>query len=142
VQYTSTNSGGTFIDSGSNALSVSDATTLDTTDRLVSGYDIGLYCPTSPPLNVALQRVGSNSTSTTVTLSIGNALDLFAANTSYAAFNDLGEASCVPTTTAPCTASTDAWDLGLPFFFGRPIFVGIAGATTGTPTEPNGYWAF
>jgi hypothetical protein len=142
VQYTSSNSGGTFIDSGSNALMVSDETTLDTSDCLVSGYDIGLYCPSSPPLNISLQLVGSNSTSTTVTLSIGNALDLFAANTSYAAFNDLGEASCVPTTASPCTSSTDEWDLGLPFFFGRPIFVGIAGATTGTPTEPNGYWAF
>jgi hypothetical protein len=142
VQSTSANSGGTFIDSGSNALIVSDPTTLNTTDCLVSGFDIGLYCPGSPPLTISLQLAGSNNTSGTVTLSIGNALDMFAANTSFAAFNDLGEASCVPSTSSPCDASTDLWDLGLPFFFNRPIFVGIAGATTGTPTQPNGYWAF
>ncbi len=142
VQYTSTNSGGTFIDSGSNALIVSDETTLNTTDCLVSGYDIGFYCPSSPPLSISLQLAGSNSTSTTVSLSIGNALDMFAANTANAAFDDLGEASCVPVSGSPCSSSTDAWDLGLPFFFGRPIFVGIAGATAGTPDEPNGYWAF
>ncbi len=142
VQSTSSNSGGTFIDSGSNAFLVSDETTLNTTDCLVSGYDIGFYCPSSPPLTVSLQLAGSNNNTTTVSLSIGNALDLFSANTSFSAFGNLGEASCVPSTGSPCNASTDTWDLGLPFFFGRPIFVGIAGATTGTPNEANGYWAF
>jgi len=142
VQYTSTNSGGTFIDSGSNALIVSDETTLNTSDCLVDGIDIGLYCPSSPPLNIALTLAGSNNASTVVSLSMGNALDMFSANPSFAAFNDLGEASCVPSTGSPCNASTDEWDLGLPFFFNRPIFVGIAGATTGSPDEANGYWAF
>jgi hypothetical protein len=136
VTYTSTNSGGSFIDSGSNALFVSDETTLGTTDCLVSGADIGYYCPSST-LNLSLGLTGSNGTSTTVSLPIANALDLFS-NTSFAAFNDLGGASCIPTTGSPCTSATDYWDIGLPFFFGRPIFVGISEGTQ----YPNGYWAF
>jgi hypothetical protein len=144
VTYTSANSSGSFIDSGSNALYVSDETTLDTTDCIVSGTDIGYYCPSSPPLNISLGVTGFNSTSTTVSLSIGNALDLFSANTSFAAFNDLAGPSCIATTGSPCTGVTpspDYFDLGLPFFFGQPngIFVGIYGTNT---TYPNGYWAF
>ena len=142
VTYNSTNSGGAFIDSGSNALYVSDASTLGTTDCTVSGYDIGLYCPGSP-LAISLGLTGSNGTSGTVSLSIGNALDLFSANTSFAAFSNLGAASCVAVTGSPCTGVTpspDYFDLGMPFFFGQPngVFVGIAGGTT----YPSGYYAF
>jgi hypothetical protein len=138
VTYTSSNSGGSFIDSGSDFLYVSDATTLGTTDCLVNTYDIGLYCP-STPLSLSLGLTGSNNTSTTVSLSIENALNLFSANTSFAAFNDLAGPSCTATTGSPCSAATDYFDLGLPFFFNRTIFVNIAGTST---TYPNGYWAF
>jgi len=131
IIYTSTNSGGAFIDSGSDALYVSDETTLGTTDCLVSTYDIGLYCPSSP-LTLSLGLSGSNGTSTTVSLPIGNALNLFSANTSFAAFNNLGGDSG----TSP---ATDYFDLGLPFFFNRTVFVGIENTST---TAPNGYWAF
>jgi hypothetical protein len=138
VTYTSTNSGGTFIDSGTNLLMVSDESTLGTSDCTVSGTDIGYYCPSST-LNLSLGLTGSNGTSGTVSLPIANALSLFS-NSSFAAFNDLGGPSCIPATGSPCSAATDSWDLGLPFFFGQPngIFVGIAGGTT----YPNGYWAF
>jgi len=145
VTYTSTNSGGSYIDSGSNALFVSDETTLSTTDCTVSGplgiTDIGYYCPSST-LNLSLGLEGTNSTSpTTVSLPIENALNLFDANPSYAVFNDLGGPSCIPTAGSPCTSETDYFDLGLPIFFSQPngIFVGIAGTNA---TYPNGFWAF
>jgi len=144
VTYTSTNSGGSFIDSGSNSMFVSDETTLGTTDCTVSGpegiTDIGYYCSSST-LDLSLGLTGSNGTAKTVTLNIENALNLFSANSSYAAFNDLGGPSCIPTATSSCNSATDYFDLGLPFFFGQPngIFVGIAGTST---TYPNGYWAF
>jgi hypothetical protein len=136
ITYTSTNSNGSFLDTGSNALFVSDPTTLGIPDCLVGGTDIGFFCPTSS-LNLSLGLTGTNGTSTTVSLPVANALTLFS-NATFAAFNDLGGPSCVAATGSPCTAATDSWDLGLPFFFGRTIAVGIAGGAT----YPNGYWAF
>jgi hypothetical protein len=141
---TTEGSGGTFLDSGSNFLYISDTATLsaglDTTVSDCGGNYSGFFCPTST-VSVPLTVAGTNGTSSTVTLSLGNALDLFDANPSFAAFNDVGIASCVATTGSPCSPSTDSWDLGLPFFFGQPngIFVGIYGTNT---TYPNGYWAF
>ena len=144
VQYNSSNSGGSFIDSGSNALYVSDETTLGTTDCLISSTDIGFYCPSSN-LNLSLGLAaavggvpGTAGTSTTVSLPIENAITtLFPTNN--AAFNDLAGGSCIPATGSPCSASTDSWDLGLPFFFGRTIFVGIEGTNA---SYPYGFWAF
>lgn len=139
VTYTSSNSYGSFIDSGSNSLYISDPTVLSTTDCTVSGYDIGLYCPSSP-LNLSLGLAGTNGTSTTVSLPVENALNLFSANTQFAAFNDLAGPSCVPTTDYPCSTAADSWDLGLPFFFDRgTIYFGIYDTNT---SYPNGYFAF
>jgi hypothetical protein len=139
ISYTSADSGGSFIDSGSNALYVSDATTLGISDCYVGAVnaadDIGYYCP-STTANLSVGLTGYNSTgSSNVSLSIGDALTLFSANTTFAAFNDLGGDSGTDPT-------TDYIDLGLPFFFNRPIFVGIAGTTIGTTNNANGYWAF
>ena len=120
-----------FLDSGSNALYVSDAQTLGIQDCTDNPY----YCPgTAFPL--ALTLYGANGTSGTVNLSIANADMLFANNPTYAAFDDLGG----PSGTG---LSSDYFDLGLPFFFGRPVFVGIAGTTVpGSANAPNGYFAF
>jgi len=143
VTYTSANSGGTFIDSGSNAYYVSDSTTLDISDCASPAESF--YCPTTP-VTFPLGLSGSNSNSTTVSLTIANAETLFTSGNG--ALDDLGGPSCIPTTGLSCgppsgnTISNDSWDLGLPFFFGRPIFVGIAGATTNGTTYDNGYWAF
>jgi hypothetical protein len=151
VTYTSTNSGGTFIDSGSNAYYVSDAGVLNTSDCYQNDIvninnDLGWYCPSST-LTPQLQLTGLNSTSTTITMNIANAQTLFTGQSGgnyFAVFNNLGGPSCIAATNSPCNASTDYFDLGLPFFFGQPhgVFVGIAGATSGTPNYANGYWAF
>ncbi|MGO8816189.1 MAG: DUF3443 family protein [Terriglobia bacterium] len=141
VTYTSSNSYGTFLDAGSNSYYISDAATLGTSNCTDSSY----YCPSST-LSIPLQVSGTNSTTTTLDLSIANADTLLSANPSFAAFDDLGAPSCVAATNAPCSAATDAWDLGLPIFFGKTIFFGIGGtteggATSGT-TSTNGYYAF
>ncbi len=118
-----------FLDTGSNALYVSDPNTLGTADCPDNPY----YCPISP-LALTLTLDGANGSSGMVTLNIANADDLIA--TGSAAFNDLGGASGEG-------LSTDYFDLGLPFFFGNSVFVGIAGTTVpASVSAPNGYYAF
>lgn len=136
---------GAFLDSGSNALFLSDATTLGIPDCYIGAVtaadDIGYYCPASTlSLNSLNFTLTDNNGVTTpqLGLSIANALNLFGNLTSpaNAAFNNLGGDSGT-------SANTDYFDLGLPFFFGRNIFVGIMGTNAPNGTiVPNGYWAF
>jgi phage gpG-like protein len=71
-----------------------------------------------------------------VSLSLANADLLFGNNPSYAAFPNLGGASGTG-------HSTDYFDLGLPFFFGRTVYVGIGGKTVpNSVSAPYGYFAF
>jgi hypothetical protein len=122
-----------FLDTGSNALYVSDAQTLGIQDCADNPY----YCPETP-LSLSLTTYGANGTSGAVTLNIANADTLFGTNPGFAAFNNLGGPSGMG-------LSTDYFDLGLPFFFGMKngVFVGIAGTTAPkNVSAPNGYFAF
>ena len=133
VTYNSTNSFGSFIDSGSNSLFVSDPITLTNATGITTANcaDTGYYCVGSP-LSLDITVSGSNSvTSPTQTLNIANAATLL--GPTNAALSNLGA------TSGGTGTSTDSWDLGLPFFFGRTIFIGIAGTSS---AHPNGYWAF
>jgi hypothetical protein len=126
---------GAYLDSGSNGLFVSDDTTLNTTDCMAGGTDSGWYCPNST-LNLTMTLTDNNGVSTgPLSLSIANALDLFS-NPSFAAFDNLGG----PSGTGP---TSDYFALGLPFFYGRNVFTGIAGTSPPNGTNaPYGYWAF
>jgi hypothetical protein len=129
VGYTSLN----VIDTGSNTLGVSDATSLS----ISVCSDSPFYCPASTQTlsNISLSGYGGVG-SGTVTLSIANGDQLLTNNPTFAAFNNLG---------APggSTPASDMWDFGLPFFLGKTIFVGIAGTTVpGGATAPNGFYAF
>jgi hypothetical protein len=77
-------------------------------------------------VSLSAQNVGQNGTSGTVTFNIANAQQLF--STDNAAFNDLGG------------PSPGAFDWGVPFFFGRKVFVAIDGAQT--PAGLGPYWAY
>lgn len=129
VTYSSPNNG-SFIDTGSNAYYVSDASSLSSTGIVECGSGLsGYYCPGSPvSFNVTVS--GANGVNGTVPISIANASVLL--NSGFAAFNNVGGDSGTG-------LSNDYVDLGLPFFFGRSVFIGIAGTS---PTYPNGYWAF
>jgi hypothetical protein len=132
-----------YVDSRGSALKVSDPVTLG----MATCSDNAYYCPeTTTP--VTLTVCGTNSVSgadspcgagvafETVTLFIANADTLFSTSPGFAAFDDLGR----PSGTG---ISTDFFDLGLPFFFGRSVFVGIAGTTVPTgASAPYGYVAF
>ena len=132
VTYTSAG----FLDSGSNALYVLDYTTLTSATGVstVDCKDNAYYCPAST-LTLNITNTGSNGTSGAITLSLANADSLFSTNATYAAFSNLGSDSG----TSP---ATDYFDYGLPFFFGRTVFVGIEGTTAGSTTFTNGFWAF
>jgi hypothetical protein len=133
--YNGTQYSNSFIDSGSNALYFLDYATLGTIECTDSfGNPAGFYCPPST-LNFTVTNSGTNGTSGSVSFSIANAANLFS-NTTFAAFNDLGGDSG----TSP---STDYFDFGVPFFFGRNVFTGIAGTTVPNGVSaPYGYWAY
>jgi hypothetical protein len=139
VQYTSSTNTN-ILDTGSNALSFLDATTLVSVGIVDCANATGFYCPPSTvPFTVTLS--GANSTSGTITFSIMNADTLFASGN--AAFNDLGGDGG----TGP---SIDTLDFGLPFFFGKSVYVGMMpGLFTGESVAPSaatsaayGYYAF
>jgi predicted small secreted protein len=128
-----------FLDSRSTALYVLDPTTLSILTGVSTANcpDNGYYCPNS---TLTLSSIGltgyGNVGSGTITLSIANADTRFANSPGYAAFNDLGGES-------GNGLATDYFDLGLPFFFGNNVFVGIAGTTVPNKVSaPNGYVAF
>ena len=125
TQYTDS-----FIDSGSNALYFLDSATLG---HIECSDNPGWYCPAST-LNLTVTNAGTNGTSGSVSFSIENADTLF--DTRYAAFNDLGGDS-------GNSPASDYFDFGVPFFFGRNVFVGIGGKTvTGVTNAPYGFWAY
>jgi hypothetical protein len=90
-----------------------------------TGETAGLYCP-STTLTLSAQNNGTNGASGTVTFNIANANSLL--STSNLAFNNLGG------------VSSDFFDWGLPFFFGRQVFVAIDGRET--PSGPGPYFAY
>ncbi len=125
-----TYSNSTYFDTGSNGLYILDSTLLGVADCSLDPNDglYGYYCPASTTTFNAT-ALGSNSAQQQITFKIANANTLFSANGGInAAFNDLGG------------PNSGSFDFGLPFFFGRTVFVGIEGQTSSPGTGP--YWAF
>ena len=128
------------LDTGSEALEFLDASTLSPVGIVECADAPGYYCP-SNTVAFTVTATGATSTSGTIAFSIMNADTLFA--TSNAAFNDLGGDSG----TGP---ANDFFDFGLPFFFGRTVYVGMTpGAFSGETAPPSaassatyGYYAF
>lgn len=124
-QYTNS-----FIDSGSNGYFFLDSTTTGI-PLCPSAEAPGFYCPAST-LNLTAITTGPNPTglgtavSANIAFSVANALVLF--STPNTAFNNLGG------------DNAGAFDWGLPFFFGRPVFIGIEGQSSGANVGP--YWAY
>jgi Protein of unknown function (DUF3443) len=121
-----------YIDSGSNGFFFADsnATGLPLCSNASVGPDF--YCPASPVSFTALTSApnpsGSGTTvSANIAFSIGNAANLI--DSPNTAFNNLG---------GPNNPGTFDW--GLPFFFGRVVFIGIEGQKSAAGTGP--YWAY
>jgi hypothetical protein len=114
-----------FFDSGSNALFFQDPSIPACTNPAVAGF----YCPASiQGLSAVIQ--GTNGNSAAVSFSVANADDLVTNNPGFTAFANLA---------SPLFPFL-GFDWGLPFFYGRNVFVAIDGANT--PGGPGPYIAF
>lgn len=120
-----------FIDSGTNGIFFLDAAT---TGLPICAASPDFYCPTAIQ-SLSATNVGTNGQSQTVNFKVANLDTLPLANW---IFNDVagpssfgGSQSGLPTM---------YFDWGLPFFFGRTVFVAIAGRTT--PGGVGPYWAY
>ena len=120
-----------YIDSGSDGYFFLDSTTTGLPDCATTADASGFYCPPSPVTLTAITS-GPNPNgsgipvSQNIAFSIANALALI--DSPSVAFNNLGG------------PSPGLFDWGLPFFFGRTVFVGIEGQRSSAGTGP--YWAY
>lgn len=113
-----------FLDTGSNAYFFLDSTT--TGLPTCPSPETGFYCPSSR-VSFSATNTGANNASTTISFSIDNADTLFS-NLADTVFPTLGG------------PNSGVFDWGLPFFYGRNVFVAIDGAST--PGGAGPYWAY
>lgn len=113
-----------FLDTGSNAYFFLNSQVTGIPN--CSSSEKGFYCPSSAA-NLSASNSSSQGASNTVNFSIGNASQLFSSGNN-AVFPSLGGPN-------PST-----FDWGLPFFFGRTVFVAIEGRQT--PVGAGPFWAY
>ena len=114
-----------FLDTGSNGLFFTDtATALALGLPACASPNSAFYCPTSQKSFSAI-TTGVNNTANTVTFNIANLLNLPQANS---AFNNIGG------------SQPGYFDWGLPFFFGKSVFVALE--LSSTPGGNGPYWAY
>ncbi len=124
-----------FIDSGSNGYFFPDSSIAQCASNSVAP---GFYCPTST-LNLSAQNTAASGAQNTVNFNVDNSVNDFNNFAGDSAFANLagsnGSDSCG--TSTPC-----GFDWGLPFFFGRNVFVSIDGKSvpSGAPAAP--WWAY
>lgn len=112
-----------FIDTGSNALFF-DSNTLPKCGSGAAGF----YCPNTRT-HLSATLFGSNAAGATVSFSIDNALALFSN----------GAHSVLPTLSGPIK-NAHTFDWGLPFFYGRRVFIGIEQQPS--PIGTGAFYAF
>jgi hypothetical protein len=117
---------GSFIDSGTNGIFFNDSNLSVCTDSNFSGF----YCPASTQSFTA-SLTGSNAVSATATFTIQNAQTVVTANPTFAVLPTLG---------GTYSSSTNTFDWGLPFYYGRRVATAIDAHTTAVNTGP--YIAF
>jgi hypothetical protein len=115
-----------FIDSGSNGYFFNDSLNGALVNCTMA---TGFYCPTTTQnLSAMNQSASGTGPTSTVQFSVANAENVFNANPSFSAFNDLGGSQPA--------GFTSSFDWGMPFFYGRNVFVAIENATTSGGVGP------
>jgi Protein of unknown function (DUF3443) len=115
-----------FLDTGSNGLYFNDTGLTQCTQSNLTMF----YCPSSPQTLSAMLE-GQNAVSATVNFTVGDAETLGANDPSLVAF---------PTLAGTYPATTDTFDWGLPFYYGRTVYTAIENTMTAVGTGP--YVAF
>jgi hypothetical protein len=117
---------GSFVDSGSNGLYFPNSS-LSTCTGSSGASDF--YCPTSSPFAVPATLMGTNGKSS-------------AANLEIVSLNGLDQTFFAVNVGGPVVGSSSGanFDFGLPFFFGRNVFIAIEGKAADGTTGP--YYAF
>jgi hypothetical protein len=122
VTYNGLSYPSSFIDSGSNGLFFLGSTS---TGLPLCRSIPDFYCPVGER-NLSISTTGSNNVSGEVTLRVANASALF--DSGHVVFDNVGG------------PYSNGFDLGLPFFFGRNVYVGIE--KQNTPGGLGPYWAY
>jgi hypothetical protein len=112
-----------FLDSGSNTMNFNQPSSIPLCDS--SSDAPGFLCPSSLVTLTAVQS-GTNGIGTSITFGIDNAVTLLDSGDN--ALTNLG------------TPYADGFDWGLPFFFGKTVYVGFDGATSSIGSGT--YWAY
>jgi hypothetical protein len=129
-----------FIDSGSNAYF------FDSSIPACTGNSSGFYCPVDAnklPSTVSESAVivGTNQSSPAVSFSIANADQLFTATSDGTSTVTLSNAlTALPQLGGPnsvANAIPNSFDWGLPFFFGRNVYVVFENTTLGSVSGPS-----
>ncbi len=123
-----------FLDTGSNAYYFDDSSIPDTC--VTQG---NWFCPSST-LQLSAINSGQNGVQSTVDFSIANAGTEFSSYPNNAAYDDIGASAGSQSSYCPNSATDCSFDFGLPFFFGRNVFVAFYGASTSGGTGP--YFAY
>jgi hypothetical protein len=127
--FTTTQNGttysGSIIDSGSTGLFFA-------TNQLsaCASPNQSYYCPNTT-VQFSATNVGTNSVTSSVTFSVGNAVQIWQAS---------GGAAAMPLFAGPAFVGSQVFDWGLPFFYGRNVYAAIEQQSTPAGTGP--YFAY
>ena len=115
--YKGTRFGSSFLDAGSSGYFFTDPTIPICADQAA------FYCPASPLMQIATLQ-GTNGVMADIPFTVDNADADFATN-----------AAALPNLAGPTSSTaTDSFDWGLPFFYGRSVYIAFeAGSPAGVP---------
>src|ERR1700722_13239366 len=113
-----------FLDTGSNGLFFNDTGLTQCTDSNLKQF----YCPANPQAFSAMLQ-GQSGVSTNVACPVDSAATLGANGPTLVAFATLAG-------TFPTAVSTQTFDWGLPFYYGRTVYTAIENAATSVGMGP------
>jgi hypothetical protein len=118
-----------FLDTGSNFLYFPAIASLPDCGITYGSVWNGLFCPTNAQNLTAVNTDATGTNQGTVSFTLENAYNLL--NSGNASFSDVGDNVLE-------SGGTASFDFGLPFFYGRTVYVGFGSSSLGT----GSYWAY